>query len=349
MFLFIILYKMKWGYSINYSFYQKNSSQVSEWLDYLRLSLWYRLDISDTLWINIDDDNSNFAIINILDYEITIQKNRIKGLWYGYFWNISYNWISVPIFVVKYRRTKTIIDFYGSLFRLIDLWYFPKDFIDTIRTHLDISDNVSITRIDYRLDYFLKDTLTILTPEKLLNHSFSNSKGRDWKKWHKLTNRQVWDKDSKSVVFRLYDKLLDTTEKHKDILYFDYFRFPSVHRLEFECDLKFCKGYNYKDLDKLIDKVHKVFWLDNEKWIWKILYRYDKNKLVYTRLEIAKYHSWLYRNVCFLVSNYINSECKKDLNPLDILYSYINKFNWDNLKLSKDIWKEFNDLWNNFL
>lgn len=341
---------MKSGYCIDYSYYQKSAVSISRWIDYLTLSLPYRLSLLDSMWIVLDDDNSNFAVIKILDYDITIEKTYVRWLWVGYIANIDYSWVPTPLFIIKYQKTRTLIDFYGSCFRLIDIEYLPSDFVNVVCNYLDIPPYSNITRIDYRIDYFINElNYKIPSPYTILKHNFNNSLFRDYKRGKKREDWSIWDKNSKSVFFRLYDKLLDSDTKWKEYLYADYFRFPSVHRLEFQCGIKFCKWYTLELLNDLVLKVFWVFGIDNCKWSEKILYRYDKQKLVYTRQEIAKYHSWLYKNVSFLVSNYIKSDYRLDLNPLDILYSYINKFNSSNLELSKSIWKDFIETWSKLL
>lgn len=340
---------MKTGYCIDYSYYQKKSVQISRGIDYLRLSLPYRLDLFKSMWIILDDDNSNFAVIKILDYDITIKKVLVPRVWVWYEAFIDYTGVSTPLFIIVYQKLRTLVDFYGSCFRLIDIDYLPLDFVSKVSNYLDILPSASITRIDYRIDYFSNLDMKVPTPYTILKHNFNSSLYRDYKKGRTREDWSIWDKRSKSVFFRLYNKLLDSDIKWKEYLYTDYFRFNSVHRLEFQCGIKFCKWYTLETLEDLISKIFGVFGLDNCKWQDKILYRYDKKKLVYTREEIARYHSWLYKNVSFLVSNYIKSDYRLELNPLDILYSYINKFNSSNKDLSISIWKDFIDTWSKLL
>lgn len=340
---------MKKGYSVNYSYYEKKANQVSRGIDYLRLSLPYRLDLFKSMGIVLDDDNSNFAVIKLLDYDITIEKVAVSRVWIWYKASIDYTWKSTPLFIITYQKVRTLVDFYGSCFRLMDIDYLPLDFVSKVANYLDILPSASITRIDYRIDYFSDLPMNIPSPYTILKHNFNTSLYRDYQRHNTREDWSVWDKRSKSVFFRLYNKLLDSDIKWKEYLYTDYFRFNSVHRLEFQCGIKFCKWYTLETLNDLVSKIFGVFGLDNCKWTEKILYRYDKNKLVYTREEIARYHSWLYRNVSFLVSNYIKSDYRVELNPLDILYSYINKFNGKNIDLSKSIWKDFIDTWSKLL
>lgn len=338
---------MKKGYKVDYSYYQKNSTKTSHWIDYLRLVDSGKLSLSQRLWIDIDDDNSNFAIINIGWFDLTIELTPVKGSGDGYKFSIDYNWVSTPLFMFRYYKSKTIIDFYGSFFRLVDIEYLPSNYLAQVVKTLDISYNSSITRIDYRLDFFSDNELVVQQVQSVLKHSINSSTIRYWKKWQILTNWQCGDKNSKAVVFRLYNKLLDSIKKHKQYLYTDYFRSNYVHRLEFECNLKFCRWYNLCDLTQLLDKIYSVFWITENKRIWQILYRYDKNKLVYTKKEIDLYmHIW--NKINQLTSNYILSNKQTDLNPLSIIFDYIRQFNSQNNKLTTYIWLEFREYWKKY-
>lgn len=107
--------------------------------------------------------------------------------------------------------------------------------MDSINSYFLCPKTALITRIDYRLDFFMDSVCAVPTVDTILLHSFSRSSIREWKKGNCLTNWQCGNKESKAVVFRLYDKKLDTEKKHKDSLYVDYNRFDAVHRIEFEC------------------------------------------------------------------------------------------------------------------
>lgn len=329
------------GYSINYSYYKNNSKQTSQWIDYLKLVDNWKLTLSTALWIDIDDDNSNYAVVNIGWFDLTIDKTTVKGSGDGYKFTIDFNGFPTPLFLIRYYKSKTIIDFYGAFFRLIDIQYLPSDYLDKVVKALDISYNSSISRIDYRLDFFSENELKIQKISDVLKHNINVSTIRLWKKWQILTNWQCGDKNSKAVVFRLYDKLLDSNKKHKQYLYMDYFRFNYVHRLEFECNLKFCRWFTLNDLWLLVDKIFRVFGINDNKWIWQILYRYDKNKLVYTRNEVDMYIHNLHKNIDYITSNYIASNLQTDLNPISIVFDYIKQFNYENDKLTEYIGLEF--------
>ena len=336
-------YIMNNGYCIDYSYYKANSKSISQWIDYLRLVNKGSINLWESLWIDIDEDNSNFAIINIGWFDLTIDRSVVKGSWDWYKFSIDYNGFSTPLFMVRYYKTLTLLDFYGSFFRLVDIQYLPSNYIESILVSLGVSFNCSISRIDYRLDFLSDSSLKIQWVHNVLKHNINTSSIRSWKKWQVLTNWQCGDKNSKAVVFRLYDKFIDSKKKHKEYLYTDYFRFDSVHRLEFECNLKFCRWFTFNDLNLLLDKIYRVFWISENQRIWKILYRYDKNKLVYTKKEISTYFSNIRKNIDYLTSNYIASNLNSDLNPLSIVFDYIKQFNYENKKLTDYLWIEFRE------
>lgn len=339
---------MNSGYKIDYSYYKNNSKTISQGIDYLKLVDSGTLSIGFDP-VDIDDDNSNFAIIDMGWFSLTMEKTIVKGSWEWYKFSIDYNGFSTPLFMVRYYRWKSIVDFYGSFFRLIDIQYLPSNYLDIVVKCLGISYNSSISRIDYRLDFFSDSDIKVQKYNDLLKHSINASTLRIWKKWQILTNWQCWDKSSKAVVFRLYDKLIDSVKKKKQYLYFDYFRFNSVHRLEFECNLKFCRWFTLNDLWLLVDKIHRVFGISENKWIDKILYRYDKNKLVYNRKEIDLYIHSLRKNIQYLTSNYIASNLQTKINPISVVFDYIKDFNFKNDKLTEYIWLEFWEYWKKYL
>lgn len=334
---------MKSGYCIDYSMYQKEDTKVSKGIDFLIVS-WKTLEILDDLWI--DYDNSNFCYKTIGETYCQISQTKIK--WFPgvcHMFSCDYNGMSVPLFLYNYYKGRSRISFYGSFFRLIDTGFLDKNYLQIVCTWFTCPSTAIITRIDYRLDFLMSEKVNIPTIPNIIKHSFSLSNVREWKKGQTLTNWQVGDKKSKSVVFRLYDKLLDSNKKWKDFLYLDYFRFQSVHRIEFECNLKFCYGYTIGDLDKLLDKVYKVFGISEDKRLGQILHRYDSNKLVYNRKEIDMYMSYISRWINFLCSNYMLSNEKqqmfdKTLNPMSICFDYIKDYIGDRHKLFDYIYVE---------
>lgn len=348
-------------YLIDYDYYRKKSDSIDVGIDFLRLCFDkefnienYLLDLDyyssvasdlvnvavsenendiDFFWL--DDDNSNFCTISICSEIITASLISVRGTWNAICFTCDYNGVSVPLFLYRYFREKHIIDFYGSCFRLIAIDYLDNNFIKSVLDYFNIDgDYCDITRLDYRLDFFMNKSCAIPSPYTFLDYSISSSDIRQWHKWHTLTNWQVWNKDSRSLVVRLYDKLLDTRKKHKDFLYVDYFRYENVHRLEFECDIRFCKWYNFSNLDNLVRKVRSVFKLDNEKRLQPIFYRYNKNKLIYTRKELDRYMPYIKKAIHRLNFNYISSKLDEELNPLNVVVDYLWEINGTNDILS---------------
>ena len=334
---------MKSGYNIDYSMYEKSNARISRWIDFLVCS-WESMELLDNLWI--DYDNSNFCYKTIGETYCQILQTKVK--WFSgvcHMFHCDYNGVSVPLFLYNYYKGKSRLSFYGSFFRLIDTGYLVSDYLQVVLTWFTCPSDALISRIDYRLDFLLGEKVNIPTIPNILKHSFSLSNVREWKKGQTLTNWQVGDKKSKSVVFRLYDKLLDSSKKWKDFLYLDYYRFESVHRIEFECNLKFCFWYTIKQLDSLLDKVYKVFWISENKRLWQILHRYDSHKLVYNRKEIDMYMSYISRWINFLCSNYMLSNEQqqmfdKSLNPMSICFDYIKDYIGDRHRLFDYIYIE---------
>lgn len=309
---------------INYDYYHTKTDSISMGIDYLRLSYSGGFYIYDYIWEWLDNDNSSFTYINICDIDIALNIVSCKGGWEWIQFSVSYNGKSVPIAIYREFHNKHIFDFYGSFYRLIDLEYISSDFIDNFLLYFNIDKSYcNISRVDYRLDFLMNTNCKVPHYNDIIRHNINTSNVRVWKKWQVLTNRQVWDKDSKSLVIRLYNKLLDTVKKNKDFLYFDYFRYNTVHRLEFECNLKFCYGYTYDNLDKLVAKIHSVFWINDEKWLQPIYHRYNKDKLVYTRKEIDNYMSYIRKGIDKLTYNYISSNINNELNPINIAIDYV--------------------------
>lgn len=338
---------MKTGYNVDYSYFK--DTLKSMWIDYLRLSFRGSFNYS---FLDLDYDNSHFGYYNIWNQQVLVEKVHIKGSGDGYKFTIDYNGYPVPLFIYRMYKWFHLFDFYGSFFRLIELNYLENDYLNVVIATFNIPENACISRIDYRVD-FLSEKTPLDTPRlyKVLKHSTNISSIREWKKWQKLTNWQCGDKDSKAVVFRCYDKLLDTEKKQKKHLYFDYYRFSSVHRLEFECSQRFCKWYDLYNLDKLIDKIKSVFCIDTQGWQGPIFYRYNSDKLIYNRKEIDMYFSHLKKWVENATFNYKNSLQLKnyentpiELNPLVVCYDYISNFN-ENTISTHSIVLDFIDYW----
>lgn len=327
------------------------------WCDYLRLCYKEESDfIEDTLEL-LDCDNSNFKTEEICDHVLTITKDYNK-LWYSLNFSISYNDVSVPIAqFVKFNQntsynTKSYwkFDFYGSLFRLIDMWFVDKSLILLLKVKVS-SENPKVTRFDYRFDFFSMKNKKVPAPEEFLNYIHVQAKIRDFKFWN--WDYQSWDywKSSKKwnknnrYALRYYNKLDDSDDKNKIFLYQDYFMYNSVHRFEIEFQPNFLKGYTFYDFyDWLIqDKIESLLWLSERMFRWPLFYQYqsdytlkDKDKVKY----LKTYCSMSVR----LAKNWINPliQCYKSLfYNLDV--DDLNKNFWEFLEFFSD-WKNLNTL-----
>jgi len=290
----------------------KKSSKYSFWIDYLRLNItdvksWiikYNNDI-----VNLCDfDNSNWTHLTLSWYDLTAQKIKLSnGTWLIY--SYSYFGISIPLFIyIEYNsNTKHLtnsiwkLDFYGSFFRLLEIW---------VLTSFPFSDFIlwcEISRLDYRLDLF--DYEGWLISPSVIN-ARKNSFYQFFRTGWVINSWKFWNSKNKTVVVRWYDKKLDISKKWKFRLYWDYQEYNTVFRLEWEFLNKFCKWYNFSDLDKLVNIAKNYIWIENN-FQWKYLQSYEKLDLT-NEYEKTKY--------CKLMSAYIKNALK---NNIDV-YTFVD-------------------------
>lgn len=288
--------------------------------DYLRCNYKNSVEFVENYSFLLDTDNSNFATIDIWDISFTIIK------WYTPNWlrldfSCSFNDVVVPCFqFVKFNESSSYIfksywklDFYGSMFRLLDIWFFePRIFKDVI--DLFGSENPNITRFDFKIDFFKYfEDVEIPRVKWFFHYLHSKSKFieyyEDW--WDVLTDWTLWKSPDKEdnwrYNIRYYNKLIDTNKKNKCFLYQDYFNYKSVHRLEIEFLRNFLKWYKFTDFYEwyIHYKIIWVLWINKSLYSWNLFYQYDrdyritdKNKITY----LKKFSSSVVR----LSKNWIN-------------------------------------------
>lgn len=266
--------------------------------DYLRLSYKDKSDLVEYYIENLDTDNSNFATDTICWIDFTVQK------WYCLIWttltySCSYNDISVPCFqFVKFDEKTSYhfkgywkLDFYWSFFRLLDIWFFDKSIFIKIK-NLFSEDNPKVTRFDYRIDFFSYSEKKVPSAVDILWYIHTQSNCIDYKKWTVITDWICWSKKNWRYAIRYYDKLEDTNKKTKVFLYQDYYKFKSVHRLEFEFQRNFLRGFTFYDFfDWLIEnKIEGVLRINDKLFKWTMFYEYeedfritDKNRVPYLK------------------------------------------------------------------
>lgn len=291
--------------------------------DYLRMSYKNSVEFfEDHIWL-LDIDNSNFSTINIDWYVFTVQKIYCSQ-WIWMFFSCSYNDVSVPCFeFVKFNENANYLfksywklDFYWSFFRLVEIWYFPKSIFLSIND-LFWEENPTLTRFDYRIDFFsYNKKITVPTREEFFSYKHSQSLYDPKYVWEVLTNWLLWSKDNWRYAIRYYDKLVDSDKKQKVFLYQDYFKYKTVHRLEFELQRNFLKWFTFFDFYdwQVQDKIESILHINDKLFNWSIFYQYeddfritDKNKVQY----LKRYSTSCVR----LAKNWINPliQCYKSL------------------------------------
>ena len=290
--------------------------------DYLRLCYKHESDrVEDTI-LKMDCDNSNFITEEVWDYVFTIQKSFCT-LWIALTFTCTYNDISVPCCqFVKYNEHNSFLfnsywkfDFYWSMFRLVDMWYFEKSVFLLLKVKIS-EENPKITRYDYRLDFFSMKKFEVPSVESFVKYKHTQSKVIEYKTWGIINDWFVWSKKNWRYAIRYYDKLLDTDKKQKMFLYQDYFIYNTVHRLEFEFQANFLKWYTFYDFyDLTIDfRIESILGLTEKMFGGPLFYQYqedytiqDKDKTKY----LKKYSSSSVR----LAKNNINPliQCYKSI------------------------------------
>jgi len=241
---------------------EKNSDKFSEWIDYIRVKIptdtmpWILKYFEQKIW-TIDWDNSNIFIDN--DFEFPITWNKIY-LTTGpaLIWSIVFRNISIPCFCYNefHESNKKLFnsywkfDFYGQFFRLKEIWFITDQFYNFF---INIFSDCLITRVDYRYDFFNYNKNKLFKPDLLLTEAI-NTPWQDYRTWKDVHSWIRGSKVSYQWLVRAYDKKKDINSKWKMWLYWDYFEFDNIYRLEFEFLNKWCYGFNLSNIDQLIIK-----------------------------------------------------------------------------------------------
>ena len=290
--------------------------------DYLRCNYKNSVDFIEKYLFLLDCDNSNFVTTDKIcsDVIFTIKK------WYTSNWikldfSCCFNDVSVPCFqFVKFNERSSYLfksywklDFYGSMFRLLDIWFFEPSIFKNVIDFFGF-ENPDITRFDFRIDFFsfFKD-VEVPSVKWFFHYLHSKSKyieyHNNW--WDSITDWSLWKMPNKEdnwrYIIRYYDKLIDSNEKWKCFLYQDYFNYKSVHRLEFEFLRNFLKWYKFTDFYEwfIHDKIIGVLWLNNYKYSWNLYYHYDVDYRITDKNKVA-YMKRFSASVVRLSKNWIN-------------------------------------------
>ena len=299
--------------------YSKLFNQIWFWCDYLRLCFYNSVERFDYWLDSLDFDNSNIWYDSFWWIDFSYQKIKVS-LWVALHFSVSYSWVPVPIFqYVKFNKQTSDItwyswklDVYSSYYRLSELWFLWKNFI-SIFIRSFTSEDPSITRYDFRIDFFNNFVrVDIPTPQSLVT-IHSQSRVELFKQWNKITNRSIGSKNSGRYLIRLYDKKIDTNKKWKWILFSDYLCFESVHRLEYQFESSFCRWMHLSDLIKLEDKIYTSLNL-HDNFEGCLFYKYDTSK------DINDFTKWSH-------IQRFNNQTKKFVNawynPFTLMYDTI--------------------------
>lgn len=274
----------------------KDAEKIRSWIDYLRLNFLKRVPYFDDFLSKLDYDNSNFAVDDNDFLYVKMKMSTGPALLVS----TIYNDEPVPIMLYnvfqngiksKYAR----LDFYGSYFRLEEVWFFEpfwfKWFLEEIT-----SEDPTISRIDYCFDFFYKNHCLLPKAQSLFGKVSRDQAIYTFGRWDVVNSWAIGSKSSKRVVLRMYDKLQDISVKNKFNLYQDYLEYSSVHRFEVQYGPSFVRGFSISSLDHLLHKVLSTF--DMSKLIpsnQKLFYSYaplleinDYNKLHYTKQFVAR-------------------------------------------------------------
>lgn len=312
--------------------YIKWSDHVRFWIDYMRLNFYMWLTLFDKKIEQLNITNSNISHDWIYTYTRTQTPN-----WMALKVSVSYNDTAIPIMFYSHLQGRVInplakkntiypqsrLDFYWAFYRLQEIWFLDKNYIEKF-----LSDNTfedpTITRIDYAVDLFYLYKKFLPNQQELFLKINQSSKQLNYWKQNNPESWSVWTKSSQKYFVRMYDKLLDSSNKWKFMYYWDYFRYTSVHRFEVQFMNHFCKWFTYSRIDDLIFKVEACLHINKEKYDWNMFYKYSD------KYDINDFNK--VRHVKALVNKWVKF-AKAWLNPYELLYNWIS-LDW---KIDKEV------------
>jgi hypothetical protein len=312
-----------------------NTEKISFWVDYLRIKIndikSKLIKLNKSLSRTIDYDNSNIITFDCFWYDLTAQKIRLSN-WTWLIYTYSYFWVSIPIFIIiEYdTRNKELfnswgkLDFYWQYFRLFELWEFWENYFFN-----EYIQKEEITRIDFRIDFFNYKNKII---DKDVIKSRKNSRLQTYTTNWYINSWKYWNSINKTVVVRWYDKKLDITKKWKLRLYWDYFDYENIFRLEWEFLNQFCRSYNMSKLDLLLSKCKKYIWLEKYDW--------EKYFTPYRKLDLSNEFEKM--KYCRVMQSYIKEALKNWVdvyNYIDksLLWIWFNEEDVENMRFKKDL------------
>jgi hypothetical protein len=213
-----------------------NDLIIHFWLDHLEV--YWTCKYEWDLFEKLDFDNSNYWELD----EYTFTKNEVPRYEYKIlFTKDNYSLFAYYKWIPRGERnpiaTKNYIVVYSTAFKLLEyeeiLWFLEFNFVLGHNRRFDICLDINMW-IEELLESF----------EKL-------ETGREYKKSWKLETRYIWEvKNSlnKRQLIRIYDKQKDIIEKKKIKLYWDYFDYENVTRVEIEVRQELAKNRSYYDI-----------------------------------------------------------------------------------------------------
>lgn len=323
--------------------HKKDIKYYDSWCDYMRINFrgnhWKFHDILN----NLNTTNTPY----FEDNNIVYTKLRLS-MWDCLIANTSFNWKPYPLFLYNEfdEKTKKImnkhwrIDFYGSLFRLKQLWY-DIDLTEII-WWIKNQQSISLSRYDYRIDFFFSKRISIPQPKKCfrgwldkwtpIQPYFSIS----WQK-KEYVSWLAWIKDNLSYVIRVYDKIKDTKSKQKYWLFTDYLKRRSVHRYEIQFMNRTIKDIPWYEADiRLWQSIEKsIFW---NSWFDHEMSKFPEieKKDVYERS--IKYHTEMISKQFVWRWNTITSTWQ---NPFILLALWLTSRRWLWHKKTKELINSF--------
>lgn len=255
--------------------YFKKYSHFSHWIDYityqfseknyLELKQYLMWEIkTDKETIELNTSNNAYWITYLNTWELFVITKTKTWNWMAYTYSITYNTIPVPIFQFKIYNNETkdtfnilgSLKFYGSYFRIQHVGQLDDQLEKTLKIFTDFW---FIKRIDYRYDFLDKKVISMPTAKKILPLMRKDKKNKPRKTWDILESWDCWSRINQTVFIRMYDKNIQLWKDLKGIfLYWDILNqdFKTFHRLEYQFWTKYCSWYQWKDIDKLIEKIN---------------------------------------------------------------------------------------------
>lgn len=302
--------------------YINKADNSSHWIDHLRLNLKEEISFLSEVLNKIEDDNLNQEIQQIEGYSFSMLKFRTNN-WYALNISLFVDDVPYTIRQYleynekskKLLRSKWSFTYYSTYFRLTEMGLIEASFDKIIfKKEMFSLYLATISRMDYRIDFFYKEKTDIIPMKNIVEYESNYSSEKYfldkgtyeqhqdllfrrmlqnkpihydskifYSKWDFQNSWRIGNKKNKSIFIRCYEKIVESTEDWKVMLYDDYFNYSNVFRLEIEFLAKFNKKKNwsffvFSEISELEAKIHRFFGLSDKIEGEKFLYQYKTNK-----------------------------------------------------------------------